>query len=180
MRRFHPLSLLLLRAAGVVRAATYDAALDFSTSSNPTGGWSYGTTTTLGGSFSLLSATQNFASGQIAGWGNGETFPFVMLNLTSGSVTDGTTQYPAATVALHPSNGGDFAVLRWTAPATGAYQVSVTFSDIPNDANATVDVHGLLNGSAFYNAGLTAVPEPAWAAIVLGLGAALVVYRRRR
>lgn len=137
-----------------VYSQVYDVVADFSSSANPAGPWSYGQASTLGGTFSLLSTPLSIAGGQLDGWGTPGTFPFVLVNSTGGSVTDGTTVYPDASVAVHPSSSGEYSILRWTAPFSGQFSISVAYSDIPNDEVATVDVHALRNGVSFFDSSL--------------------------
>jgi len=116
-------------------AQTYDPYLDFSTSANPNGTWSYGKTSSLGGSFSLLTQSLTFDAGKLEGWGwreggSGGADPFIIANLTGVDVASGTTVYAAETLAMHPSFNQEYAVLRWTAPSSGDFSIDVSFFDV--------------------------------------------------
>ena len=53
---------------------------------------------------------------------------------------DGTT-WPPGVFALHPGVGGEYSVVRWTAPADGRYALAATLTDIVVHGHATTDVH---------------------------------------
>lgn len=52
-------------------------------------------------------------------------------------------------LAAHPGSNGEYAVLRWTAPAAGEYVVSARFSS--GAESATTDVHVLQQGRALFD-----------------------------
>ncbi len=165
---------MVLCVTSKVTASTYNAYDDFSTTSNPNGTWSYGTTPTLGGSFSTLDDPINWLSGDLVGWGpaGAGDYPFVIVNPTA---TDSTYGYAAETMSLHPSNSGDYAVLRWTAPGAGNYTIDASFFDVNGGSNtdpATVDVHVLHNNSSIFSDNLdnsTTLSDFTIASIMLGI-----------
>jgi hypothetical protein len=59
-------------------------------------------------------------------------------------------------MAFHPGPNGEFAVIRWSAPAAGLYQVRVTFK--AGDAGST-DVHVLQGGQPLYTDVLSGVGD---------------------
>jgi len=65
-------------------------------------------------------------------WVNGRTFqvPFVCRNNSGADINHDGTIFPANAVALHVGAGGEPAVLRFVAPASGDYQVSARFKGI--------------------------------------------------
>jgi hypothetical protein len=65
-------------------------------------------------------------------WVTGRTFqvPFVGLNNSGADISHDGTIFPAGAIALHVGPGGEPAVLRFTAPADGEYQVSARFKGI--------------------------------------------------
>lgn len=145
----------LLALASFAKAQVYSAFEDFSVTVNPNGVWTYGTTATVGGTLTPFTNQQVFGAGQFEGWGSPGSFPFVMKNLTAGAFQSGTTYYPTGLLAMHPDNSGNFAVIRWVAPATGSYLVATTFMDVPNADPATVDVHVLRNSvTSLYSASM--------------------------
>jgi hypothetical protein len=52
-------------------------------------------------------------------------------------------------LVLHPGANGEYAVVRWTAPAGGKADLAITFSNA--SATATTDVHVLHNGHPMFN-----------------------------
>jgi hypothetical protein len=95
----------------------YNAVRDFSMSSNPAGAWRYGFEATAGSAFNLLTYQST------RGWTDSASSTMIWYNDT------GSDRYniAAGQLALHPTQGGSLAVLRWTAPASGQYQVDVSF-----------------------------------------------------
>jgi hypothetical protein len=152
-----------LAGVPVSSAATFSAAGDFSAISNPNGPWSYGMTATLGGAFTpLLPATWPGSGGALSGWSkSGGTIddfandmPAVVANLTAGPVSP----TPFVTVGpgqllLHPGFLGEYAVVRWTAPAAGDYSVSAAYTGLDSfsDQQHSTDVHVLLNGVSIFD-----------------------------
>ena len=78
MRRTCPtmaFAALLSASAAANAAVVADFVADFSTTSNPTGAWSYGGTTTLGGAFFLSSHTTTYGPGnEVTAWSPVGTF----------------------------------------------------------------------------------------------------------
>src|ERR1700730_8563167 len=138
--------MLVMSASGW--AATYDAFADFSVSNgNPNGVWSYGWSATLFSSLNL------YTSGVVSGDGtwnwshpNHNMFgtPAAWINPTNHQV--GTV--PSMTAAFHPGVNDEFSHYVWTAPTTGLFSLSATFS--PFDTGGT-DVHILDNGVSLFS-----------------------------
>ncbi|AKV00150.1 hypothetical protein AKJ09_06813 [Labilithrix luteola] len=126
-----------------------DVTTDFSTLANPNGAWTYGYS--LGdpraadaGPLVVFSAVSDAAPdtrswydpansvlGAPAAWRNDST-------ATNNGVAPGE-------FSLHPGNAGEYAIVRWTAPAAGAYAVTLQFK-----AGDSGETNGLLlhNGVA--------------------------------
>lgn len=133
-------------AAVVVHA---DVTTDFSTLANPNGAWTYGysvgdPTAANAGPLVVFNAVSDAAPdikswydpansvlGAPAAWRNDST-------ATNNGIEPGE-------FAVHPGNAGEYAMVRWTAPAAGTYAVSVQFK-----AGDSGDTNGLLlhNGVA--------------------------------
>jgi hypothetical protein len=109
-------------------ATTYDAARDFSSTNNPNGTWRSGWTATLGSPL-VLYAVAVPDNGFIR-WLDQSINSLDTPNYAkNASATDRFGSTPGQ-VSLHPGcHAGEFAVLRWTAPATGAYLVRAQFYD---------------------------------------------------
>ncbi len=62
---------------------------------------------------------------------------------------DGTT-WPPGVFALHPGVGGEYSVVRWTAPADGQYALAARFTDIVVHGHAATDVHIFHQGKPLF------------------------------
>lgn len=137
----------------------FDASADFDPAHNPSaingGTYSYGYTTSLGGPFSLLPGT--FTNGPLAGYNHPslpDTAPAVYKNTSNSPfVLSGGIQFEPQQLMLHPGNGGEYAVLRFTAPIAGTYSYSAIFNSA-DIAGASTDVHVLINSINAATAGI--------------------------
>ncbi|MGD9721480.1 MAG: PEP-CTERM sorting domain-containing protein [Pirellulales bacterium] len=138
----------------------FDASADFDSTSNPSGvnggTYSYGYTPTLGGAFSLLPGT--FINGPVEGYNAGPagSSPALSKN-TSNAPHDlfpgSVIHYEPQQLVLHPGGGGEYAVLRFTAPQAGNYSYDAAFSNA-DSLGATTDVHVLIGGVAAASDGI--------------------------
>jgi hypothetical protein len=145
---------LLVMALAAVWPATvpaqvvhYDPSAGFSATSNPNGVWRYGWMQTLGSAFNLDTSFHNssgldFWVGPVAG-GSNEFFPYVAHNGTSATIQGGYT-YDPGQLGMHPGPGGQYSVIRWTAPASATVRVSGSYYEL--NPGTTSDVHVLVNG----------------------------------
>ena len=113
---------------------------------NPNGLWSYGWMPNDFSVFNLYvnSGTGNAGSPMWFGWG-GDRTPGAWKNL--GSPVNGV---PTGWLCLHPGNGNQPSVLRWTAPADGVVEVAGQF--LPGDLGY-MQVAVRRNGQAWWEAG---------------------------
>jgi len=144
---------MALFAGSAQAVSTYDATVDFSGSANANGVWSYGTTgTSLSGNFALYTFQEAslvpYTTGTAAGWNMGDgQLPWVAKTGAAGMTCCGSVQVPANTLTMHPGAAGEYAVIRFTAPTAGLYQVSASFwgqdnaANNPNLPGTTTDVH---------------------------------------
>jgi hypothetical protein len=127
-----------------------DPGKEFSITKNPNGVWSYGYIPTLGGPFTLYSATKlNFYG--VQGWDNWyspEAGSCDTPYATRGIIGRETQQVanslivPRESVEMHPSCTNDYAVVRWTAPAAGKYELHGNFFGMQTACGGTsTDVH---------------------------------------
>jgi uncharacterized repeat protein (TIGR01451 family) len=152
-------SIVLLTLFSLPKTATaqsYNAALDFSSTTNPNGQWSYGWSQTSGATFNLLPNTTVFYGTTADGvtpltlnvWTSnccGTVQPLVEQNPATEMYFSGTATVPPNSVcygcsyigglAFHPGPNGENAIVRWTAPSSGTYHVSATF--MGEDAQGT-------------------------------------------
>jgi len=110
------------------RASSFNAVTDFSLASNPNGVWSYGWATSGGSPFQLMaSPAVTFLPGD-SGWTNGEPFPdtcYIDRNFSGSPIQDGTVSLDPDTLHMQPLSQAS--IVRFTAPASGAYQVAGLF-----------------------------------------------------
>jgi len=138
-------------------AIVYDAAMDFSHNSNPNGVWSYGYSDTLGSAFVFDDENLQESHGLYV-WRsaaldpNGPNFAF---NPTANPITiSGPTDlmiWNPYQLSMSEGSGGQYSVLRFTPPESGAYQVQGAFSSVDKYYGAKTDVHLLLNGTSFFD-----------------------------
>lgn len=122
-----------LVCAATLQAATFDLVSSYSSASNPSGAWAFGTASSLDNlpvDFVLFSTNTNNAGGFIGlnAWHGGSSYlPWVAYNAGPGDLTYGTVTQPANMLALHPGAGPEMAVVRFTAPEAGVYTISGWF-----------------------------------------------------
>ena len=148
-QRKNPLALgvplaLLFSLGSLAQAQIYDATADFNPgtyASNPNGVWRYGYTTTLGGSFIQHTDSGSNAPG-IQYWQTDldSSVPRFMKN-TTGSTVNG--MLPGQ-VALHGGPSNTLAVLRFTTPIMGTYNISTAYFE---GHYGDTDIYLLHNGA---------------------------------
>ncbi len=163
------LALLLALVPSLIARATRadDVALGFSATNNPIGSWSYGYTLDRGGAFTLFDTHAPDAAG-LDVWKKAGTQATVSHNGTAtGKLAGGTVYTPAGGLNLFPGASDEWAVVRWTAPATGSYAVNAHFVPraLANAGGGAAEV-ALLHGSA--------VVFDRWVQFPLGLATATV------
>lgn len=142
-RRPASIAALLMCLSGVAHAAVVaDFVADFSSTSNPSGAWSYGYTTSLGGSLSLFTnMLDRSGSGDFRyDWNTGPSTPLVGVLIPAASASSG---------ILHPGATGVYADARYTVQSAFTAYLDTAFAI--GDATTT-DVHVLLNGVSLFDA----------------------------
>lgn len=161
--------LFLTVFASRLTAQTYDASVQFSTASNPNGVWRYGfEPSTLGLDFTLFNTNRPFtfmeSSTPIDTWYS-SAVPFLPGIYHNGTGTDFLFGAPhnilweTNEISLHPGSGGQFAVLRFVAPAADTYEVTASFRGIDFEAGGT-DVHVLTNNVSIFDQQVTGYHAP--------------------
>ncbi|MEE9910189.1 MAG: carboxypeptidase-like regulatory domain-containing protein [Deltaproteobacteria bacterium] len=119
----------------------YNIATDLSGTSNPSGVWSYGWSSTLSSPLHLFTSASTTSLFKII-WSDPKvdpTFPLVgVLN----------REVQPRVIALHPGRYHEYAHIVWTAPATGKCSLATEFSALDK---ATTDVHIVHNNVPIYN-----------------------------
>jgi len=128
-----------------------DASVGFSTISNPSGVWSYGYTTNLGGPLTLHLNKGN--NGGFDYWRTDTLFqqvPNVIHNPSGVPVTSSTITLTPNQLAFQPGFFGEFGVIRYTCPTNGLFRLLTEFAGA--DVNGTTtDVHVLRNGTNIFD-----------------------------
>lgn len=122
--------------AGQRKPTMYDAALDFSTASNPNGVWEYGASTTLGAPFSRT-MTKSPDDYHVIGFSHqsrvvrteNRISQGVHVIFISGYQAPGFTSSPDG-VTLTAGGFDQASVLQWTAPQTGTYRINGRFEGL--------------------------------------------------
>ncbi|HAV62349.1 MAG TPA: hypothetical protein DCY13_08305, partial [Verrucomicrobiales bacterium] len=106
---------------------TRSAATDFSPTLNPSAPWAHGYSLNPGASFTTFEHATTSVGLQV--WhrpGNSDP-PSTVFNPTGSTITPGTPEYAAGKLHLHPGPSGEFAVLRFTTPVNGIYEINAAF-----------------------------------------------------
>lgn len=116
----------LVLGATQAHALSADFASDFSiTNSNPNGAWTYGYTTSLGGTLNNFTTTLASSGQEI--WYmpglSGDATPSVFKNVSGGTVN----WVPSGAAGLHSGPGGQLAVARYTSSEAGEVTISGEF-----------------------------------------------------
>jgi hypothetical protein len=145
----------VLLATLAASAQTYNVVTDFSGTSNPNGAWSYGYLTAPGTPLILYTATENdnCISG-ISFWGlylgSCSLLPVVGKNDTTETVCWATDCLPPNYIVTSPGYTGQLNVVRWTAPASGIYQLSGAVMGTDYVYPTSTDFYVRLNGSLLF------------------------------
>lgn len=159
------------------QAAGSDASADFSSFSNPNGVWSYGTTATLAGAFSLFATNTTVPGGTGSAdfWNNGG-LPW-LGKAGPGGWNFLTIAADANTLSAHAGPSGEYAVLRFTSALGGSYSVAASFWGQDFSGPTTTDVHVRSGGSDAFSANVNGFGAPSlqsWSGTVtLGSGDSL-------
>src|SRR5260370_26512730 len=129
---------------------------DFSAASNPTGAWSYGWSASRGSTFNLDPVATTVSGVNVWKSSATQVEPDVFFNGTSDTINpSGTNPIPAGTLACHLGPIGQKAIVRWTAPSTGAYAIAATFTGRDSVGPTTTDVAVLSNGAELWSGEVT-------------------------
>jgi len=130
-------------------AVAQDIATSFSGTSNPNGVWSYGQYVESPPAFSLLTGQDAaFPTCSLPYWSDAG-YPDVIANNTGSTVSCGTVTVPTDMLWIHPTNtGGTDAAVRWTAPSSGTYEITGSYSAL--DSTSTTDSI-LVNGTSVFS-----------------------------
>jgi hypothetical protein len=122
----------------------WDAASEFNDSNNPdaanpSGVWSYGWKEALTGKF-YLALTPYEDPPDRFGWSTGSGYPLINHSIRAVAILmsgPNRVTVPSHALSLHPGPNGEYAVLRFTAPADGTYKASGQFYALDDNATGT-------------------------------------------
>src|SRR5271170_3661277 len=124
--RFVLILSVCLGAASASFGQVYDAYAGFSATQNPSGPWTYGWSTDLGGPLVVYRQTfvilggDNWSDPSI-NFGGDPNVAYVPVDDTSADV-------PPGTMAFHPGPGNQFSHCCFTVPAAGTYNIQASFT----------------------------------------------------
>ncbi len=166
------LAVAIRTSYSAIPVTCWDAAAEFNDSANPdaanpSGVWSYGWKKTPTDRF-FLALTALKPSAYICGWSNASGYPLIVHNSRSVEITAGLNPivYRPRELLLHPGLDGEYAVLRFTAPASGSYKVSGRFYGLDdNGKGTTTDVWLLANNrrAGSFTGKVNSHAGPCWA-----------------
>lgn len=140
-------------ASATVPVTCWDAVSEFNDSvnpdaANPSGVWSYGWKEKVTGKF-YVAVTPLKDLPNRAGWCNASGYPLLTHNIRPVAFVAGGPNpivIQPGTLQLHPGLNGEYAVLRFQAPAAGTYRVSGRFYALDyNGGGTSTDVWVLAN-----------------------------------
>jgi hypothetical protein len=136
----------------------FDVGRDFSFAANPNGPWSYGYTRGSRLAFAdIARSTVADPSTPVGFWhpgpGSDGYYPYVAASPGSGTAHDATDSWEVrpGEVALEASASGQFAVIEFSVPRAGTYDIAADFAGI-HKGLSTTDVHVLLNDESLFTA----------------------------
>lgn len=133
-------------------AVIFDAAGDYSTTTNPNGAWSYGYSTAANPSAFVAYDTTQYLVAGLNVWDSSALTdnPTVSKNMTNTALNYSTATWQPYQLSLHPGRLGEISIVRFTAPMTCTYNLEGAFlgSDL---AGATTEVSVFLNGIAWFS-----------------------------
>lgn len=146
-------AIVLVGACSAAHATVYNAAADFSASSNPNGVWSFGGQASLGGVFSGYSSNGSTSGFDFWHYGAYGYLGYLgaIHNGTGSAIYWGTIVLDPGQLALHPGPVGDYTLARFTAPTTGMYTFSANFIGQDYIIGTTSDVHLLVNNVSVFD-----------------------------
>jgi len=133
----------------------WDVALNFSSTNNPNGVWSYGWTESLREPF-VLSRDHRVWNGLDSWLANrftSEGHPSVHYNASGRRIiTDNRAlQSEPGQFSLHPGYAGEYALVRWTAPEACNISIASVFTGLAAAGPTTTDVHILHNNQSIFD-----------------------------
>jgi hypothetical protein len=145
------LSTLLFSTAAIAG----NASDEFSPTKNPSGAWTYGWESSLGGTLNLYTLHQTWNGTDL--WyqpitsGLAPGYPLIQHNPNAFDISSNGAVIPANGIVLHPGVGNQYSVLRWTASQAAKMSVLANFTRADLIGPTTTDVHIALNGKSIFD-----------------------------
>ena len=167
----------LLPPAPPVDYGNFNPAREFSASENPTGVWGYGWKGALDGVFTLSPVAHVASSDNgvlINGWAANQQYGlpalYINTNASTAIIGGGQAVLPTGTLWVHPGWDGqpeNFGVLRFTAPSSANYRVTVTADSLYTGyLSGDTDFHVVAQGVEVFAQWLPATAGAAYDGIV--------------
>lgn len=156
---------MVVLCSGHAIAATYSVSGDFSPTSNPNGPWAYGTLTALGGTFAKYTTkASSTEGGTVNAWATSKGGAPADLNNASGTAWNNGSQvflpgWAAFAPAVCGGPGCDLSDFRFTAPASGLYDLSLSFQSADLSGNLNTIVYVYIKGSTVFTANIKGAPS---------------------
>jgi hypothetical protein len=118
---------MTLGSAAHAAQESWDAVGDFNITANSNGAWSYNWQLPNGPLTPMAVAEHDCNEAGSDCWsryGGGNWLPQIAKNVSGAEIQVPCCVFPLGVLNLHPGADGERAVLTWTAPATGTYQIS--------------------------------------------------------
>lgn len=147
------LTLVMFAFCTLLQAQITTTSPAIDSSSNPYGAWSYGYQNTLLGAFAPFANYGTAPGGTIQYW-HTSAIPAIGVYFNSTpapAVAYTTVSLEPNSIALHPGPTGQYAVLRYTAPASANYTITGSWYSEDFAVGATTDVHILNDGTSLFN-----------------------------
>jgi hypothetical protein len=130
----------------------FSTAADFSAENNPNGPWSYGWRATDAEEMHLFrDKLINEPVSGLYGWGHNNTGPCILFNTSAAVLKPPTLTWKPKQLTFHPGPGGEYCIIRWTAPRSGRCQIAGAFTGVSSAPPTTTDVHVFHNGKSVYD-----------------------------
>lgn len=137
-------------ATALALTTLWDAQRDFSAATNPNGAWSYGWSAGRGSAFNPYTVAATTGVFNVWKYSANQLEPGIIYNGTATTAAYASGLIPPGSLAFHPGPSGQNAIVRWTAPSAGSYDVVATFTGRDQVGPTTTDVAVLSNGTQLW------------------------------
>jgi len=139
-------------APAMVQATLFSFGDDWSGTTNPHDGYTYGTAANTTDPVTAVPMATTPLAG-VEAWSVEGGVPWVTRNTTGSTIVGGTPSYLAAPthfLGTHPGPGGQYAVISYALPQTGSLVFTADFANA-DSVGASTDVHVFLAGTELFS-----------------------------